>query len=166
MREISLLKNMKHHSIVQLFDVILVSGCLYMVFEYLDMDLKNLLDRKKALLTPKVVKSYLHQLLDAIDYCHMNRILHRDLKPQNLLLDCMGHIKLADFGLARTFTIPLRCYTHEVVTLWYRAPEILLGGKMYTSGVDIWSVGCIFAELVKFSFNRSRIYVYSNAISR
>lgn len=95
MREISLLKNMKHHSIVQLFDVIVAGGCIYMVFEYLDMDLKKLLDRKKQLLTPKLVKSYMHQLLEAIDYCHMNRILHRDLKPQNLLLDCAGHIKLA-----------------------------------------------------------------------
>lgn len=148
MREISLLKNMKHYSIVQLFDVIVAGGCIYMVFEYLDMDLKKLLDRKKSLLTPKLVKSYMHQLLEAIDYCHMNRILHRDLKPQNLLLDTMGHIKLADFGLARTFAIPVRAYTHEVVTLWYRAPEILLGGKLYSTGVDIWSVGCIFAEMV------------------
>lgn len=149
MREISLLKNIKHHAIVKLFEVIVAGGCLYMVFEYLDMDLKKLLDRKKFLLTAKVVKSYLHQLLQAIDYCHLNRILHRDLKPQNLLLDCRGHIKLADFGLARTFTIPLRAYTHEVVTLWYRAPEILLGGKLYSTGVDIWSIGCIFAEMVR-----------------
>ncbi len=165
MREISLLKNIKHHSIVQLFDVIVAGGCIYMVFEYLDMDLKKLLDRKKFLLTPKLVKSYLHQMLEALDYCHMNRILHRDLKvkknskfkrskiilffqPQNLLLDCAGHIKLADFGLARTFNIPLRAYTHEVITLWYRAPEILLGCKLYSTGVDIWSLGCIFAEMM------------------
>lgn len=94
MREISLLKNMRHHSIVQLFDVIVAGGCIYMVFEYLDMDLKKLLDSKKNLLTPKLAKSYMHQLLEAIDFCHLNRILHRDLKPQNLLLDCKGHIKL------------------------------------------------------------------------
>lgn len=112
------------------------------------MDLKKVLDKKKSILTPKLVKSYLHQLLDAIAYCHMNRILHRDLKPQNLLVDCKGHIKLADFGLARSFNIPMRAYTHEVVTLWYRAPEILLGAKLYSTGVDIWSLGCIFAELV------------------
>lgn len=90
----------------------------------------------------------MHQLLEALKYCHLNRILHRDLKPQNLLVDLQGHIKLADFGLARAFNIPLRAYTHEVVTLWYRAPEILLGTKLYTTGVDIWAIGCIFAEMM------------------
>lgn len=89
------------------------------------------------------------QMLDAISFCHLNRILHRDLKPQNLLVDDSGHIKLADFGLARSFNIPMRAYTHEVVTLWYRAPEILLGTKLYATGVDLWSLGCIFAEMVK-----------------
>lgn len=87
-------------------------------------------------------------MLDAISFCHLNRILHRDLKPQNLLVDESGHIKLADFGLARSFNIPMRAYTHEVVTLWYRAPEILLGTKLYATGVDLWSLGCIFAEMV------------------
>lgn len=138
---------MKHHAIVQLFDVIVAEKCLYMVFEYLDMDLKKLMDRKKAINT-NIIKSYMFQLLEAIEYCHSNRILHRDLKPQNLLINCRGHIKLADFGLARTFNLPLRNYTHEVVTLWYRAPEILLGAKLYTAAVDIWSLGCIYAEMV------------------
>lgn len=119
-----------------------------MVFEYLTMDLKKVLDKGKDVFVPKLIKSYMHQMLDAISYCHLHRILHRDLKPQNLLVDKKGHIKLADFGLARIFNIPMRCYTHEVVTLWYRAPEILLGSKFYTTGVDIWSLGCIFAEMV------------------
>jgi len=73
--------------------------------------------------------------------------MHRDLKPQNLLIDNKGVIKLADFGLARAFGLPVKTYTHEVVTLWYRAPEILLGQKQYSTPVDIWSVGCIFAEM-------------------
>jgi cyclin-dependent kinase 2 len=142
------LKDLQHHSIVQLFDVVISEASIYMVFEFLDMDLKKLLDKGKAAFTPKLVKSYMHQMLDAIAYCHMHRILHRDLKPQNLLIDLLGHIKLADFGLARSFNMPMRAYTHEVVTLWYRAPEILLGTKMYATGVDIWSLGCIFVEMI------------------
>lgn len=98
-------------------------------------------------------QSYMYQMLDAIAFCHLNRILHRDLKPQNLLVDGAGRIKLADFGLARSFNIPMRVYTHEVVTLWYRAPEILLGTKMYATGVDLWSLGCIFAEMVTWQYN-------------
>lgn len=93
-------------------------------------------------------QSYLRQLLDGIAYCHENRVLHRDLKPQNLLIDNKGCIKLADFGLARAFGLPMRAYTHEVITLWYRAPEILLGSKTYDMAVDVWSLGCIFAEMV------------------
>ncbi|XP_050090418.1 cyclin-dependent kinase 2 [Anopheles aquasalis] len=148
MREISLLKSLKHHSIVELFDVIIIDTSIYMIFEYLDMDLKKMLDRHKASFSPALVKSYMHQMLDAIAHCHLHRILHRDLKPQNLLVDRKGHLKLADFGLARAVNLPIRVFTHEVVTLWYRAPEILLGTKFYCVGVDTWSLGCIFAEML------------------
>jgi serine/threonine protein kinase len=95
-----------------------------------------------------VFQSYLYQILKGIAYCHSHRILHRDLKLANLLIDRKGVLKLADFGLARAFGVPIRTYTHEVVTLWYRAPEILLGQARYSTPVDMWSVGCIFAELV------------------
>jgi serine/threonine protein kinase len=94
------------------------------------------------------VKDFMHQLISGLDYCHSIGVVHRDLKPQNLLIDSKGTLKIADFGLARAFCIPIRAYTHEVVTLWYRAPEILLGGRLYGLGVDTWSVGTIFAELV------------------
>lgn len=97
------------------------------------------------------------QLLEGVQYLHVHRILHRDLKPQNLLIDKEGRIKLADFGLSRSFCIPTRPHTREVVTLWYRAPELLLGAKMYCPGVDIWSLGCIMAEMVmgvKYCFKK------------
>ncbi|XP_059054558.1 cyclin-dependent kinase 2 [Achroia grisella] len=147
LREISVLRELKHPSVVQLLDVLLTENKLYLVFEFLHMDLKRLMDINKGPLPLDLVKSYLRQLLDGIAYCHGRRVLHRDLKPQNLLVDAEGHIKLADFGLARAFAIPVRAYTHEVVTLWYRAPEILLGAKFYSTAVDVWSLACIFAEM-------------------
>jgi cyclin-dependent kinase len=88
------------------------------------------------------------QVLEGLAHCHANRVFHRDLKPHNLLIDTDGNIKLADFGLARAFSQARQHYTHEVVTLWYRAPEILLGKSDYSLAVDMWSVGCIFSEMV------------------
>lgn len=92
-------------------------------------------------------QAYMYQLVNGVDACHRHRTIHRDIKPQNILLNDDGWLKLADFGLARTFSVPLRRYTHEVVTLWYRAPEILLGLERYSAAVDSWSIGCIFAEM-------------------
>ncbi|XP_023239877.1 cyclin-dependent kinase 1-like [Centruroides sculpturatus] len=148
-REISLLKELNHSNIVRLQDVLMQENRLHLVFEYLSMDLKKYLDSIPSgqYMDKMLVKSYLHQILQAIVYCHQRRILHRDLKPQNLLIDQKGMIKIADFGLARAFGIPVRVYTHEVVTLWYRAPEVLLGSPRYSTPVDIWSVGCIFSEM-------------------
>lgn len=149
-REISLLKEMRDDNIVRLYDIIhLDSHKLYLVFEFLDLDLKKYMELipEGAGLEPLMVKRFMLQLCKGIKHCHSHRVLHRDLKPQNLLIDKEGNLKLADFGLARAFGVPLRAYTHEVVTLWYRAPEILLGGKQYSTGVDMWSVGCIFAEM-------------------
>jgi cyclin-dependent kinase len=119
-----------------------------LVFEYLDQDLKKYLDVCEGGLDSDVVKSFLYQLLTGVAYCHHHRVLHRDLKPQNLLINREGDLKLADFGLARAFGIPVRSYTHEVVTLWYRAPDVLLGSRKYSTPVDVWSIGCIFAEMV------------------
>lgn len=148
-REISLLKELQHPNIVRLCDVIHTERKLTLVFEFLDQDLKKLLDMCDGGLDPATTKSFLYQLLRGVAYCHQHRVLHRDLKPQNLLINREGALKLADFGLARAFGIPVRSYTHEVVTLWYRAPDVLMGSRKYSTPVDIWSVGCIFAELVE-----------------
>jgi len=147
-REISLLKQLQHPNIVRLYDVVHTEKKLTLVFEYLDQDLKKYLDSCVDGLENQTIKSFLYQLLQGIAYCHQHRVLHRDLKPQNLLINLDGELKLADFGLARAFGIPVRNYTHEVVTLWYRAPDVLLGSRKYSTPVDIWSVGCIFAEMV------------------
>ncbi len=155
-REISILKQLKHPNIVSLLDLIHGEKKLHMIFEFLDYDLKKYLDQNNGPLHPNLVKSYLYQMLDGIAYCHSKRILHRDLKPQNLLIDRNGHIKLADFGLARAFGIPIKTLTHEILTLWYRAPEILLGQREYSTPVDIWSVGCIFYEMA----HRSKIFLF------
>merc|ERR1719181_2621405 len=98
-------------------------------------------------LQPSQVRNFSHQLLTGVEFCHAHRIIHRDLKPQNLLIDANMRLKIADFGLARAFMLPMPQYTHEVVTVWYRPLEILLGSKLYSLPVDIWGVGCIFAEM-------------------
>jgi len=150
-REISLLKELQHPNIVSLKDVLMQEAKLYLIFEFLTMDLKKYMDTnvpKDGQMDPVLVKSYTYQLLQGLLFCHQRRVLHRDLKPQNLLIDKNGAIKIADFGLARAFGIPVRVYTHEVVTLWYRAPEVLLGSPKYSCPIDIWSIGTIFAEMV------------------
>ncbi|KAJ2786956.1 Cyclin-dependent kinase catalytic subunit [Coemansia interrupta] len=149
-REISLLKELQHENIVRLLDIVYNEAKLYLVFEFLDLDLKKYMDSVgSGGLPPSQVKSYMHQLVKGIAFCHAHRTLHRDLKPQNLLIDQNGMLKIADFGLGRAVGVPLRVYTHEVVTLWYRSPEILMGSRHYSIGMDMWSIGCIFAEMVQ-----------------
>ncbi|KAH8759587.1 kinase-like domain-containing protein [Hyaloscypha sp. PMI_1271] len=115
-REVSLMRELKHENIVSLHDVIHSENKLMLVFVYM-----------------------------GIDFCYTNRILHRDLKPQNLLINNKGQLKLADFGLARAFGIPVNTFSNEVV--WYRAPDVLLGLRIYNTSIDIWSLGCIMAEM-------------------
>lgn len=149
-REISILKELDHPNIVKLKEVINSDGELTLVFEFCSCDLRNFMDGRNKPLHPMVIKSYAYQIIAGVCYCHCHRVIHRDLKPQNLLLDEEAKIiRLCDFGLARAFTVPLRNYTHEVVTLWYRAPEVLLGSQYYSVAIDVWSIGCIIAELIR-----------------
>jgi cyclin-dependent kinase 5 len=120
---------------------------LTLVFEHCDQDLRKYFDSLSGEIDPDVVRSFMFQLLRGLGFCHAKNVLHRDLKPQNLLINKSGQLKLADFGLARAFGIPVRCYSAEVVTLWYRPPDVLFGAKLYTTSIDMWSAGCIFAEL-------------------
>jgi len=157
-REIGLLMELKHPNVVRLMNVIQASaGSLYLIFEYIDRDLKKFMDdsqtstdmTKRHGLRAPMVKSFLKQILSGVGFCHTYRILHRDLKPHNLLISGDGRtLKLADFGLARLFALPNGPLTQEVVTLWYRAPEVLLGDDRYGTFIDVWSIGCIFGEMI------------------
>ncbi|XP_028302559.1 cyclin-dependent kinase 18 [Gouania willdenowi] len=146
-REVSLLKNLKHANIVTLHDIIHTDRCLTLVFEYLDSDLKQYLDNCGNLMSMHNVKIFMFQLLRGLSYCHKRKILHRDLKPQNLLINYKGELKLADFGLARAKSVPTKTYSNEVVTLWYRPPDVLLGSTEYSTPIDMWGVGCILFEM-------------------
>mmetsp|Transcript_887 Transcript_887/g.529 ORF Transcript_887/g.529 Transcript_887/m.529 type:complete len:298 (-) Transcript_887:155-1048(-) len=148
LREISVLRQLKHPNIVMLNDVVQSEGRLFLVFEFVDKDLKKHFEATEGMLSAQEIKSFLWQLLRGTHYCHVKGVVHRDLKPQNILISRTGELKIADFGLARAFVPPIRPFTHEVVTLWYRAPEILLGSKSYALPIDMWSVGTIFAEMV------------------
>lgn len=152
LREVSILLELKHENVVSVKEVVVGSSMdnVYMVMEYCEHDLKGVLNKMLDLhpYGESEVKSLMLQLLKGVSYLHENWVLHRDLKTANILMNDEGILKICDFGLARMFGDPLRCFTQGVVTLWYRAPELLLGVGMYDEKVDIWSVGCIFAELV------------------
>ncbi|CAO3597709.1 unnamed protein product [Absidia cylindrospora] len=145
------MKELKHPNIVRLMDVIHTENKLILVFEFMDQDLKKFMDTNArathGALDLTAIRQFMFQLLRGIAYCHENRVLHRDLKPQNLLINKRGALKLGDFGLARAFGIPVNTFSNEVVTLWYRAPDVLLGSRMYSTSIDIWSAGCIMAEM-------------------
>nr|XP_002131308.1 negative regulator of the PHO system [Ciona intestinalis] len=148
-REASLLKTLKHANIITLHDIVHATTTLTLVFEYMVTDLSTYMEWYGSCgIHPSNAVLFTFQLLRGLDYCHQRRILHRDLKPQNLLLSDLGELKLADFGLARAKSIPTNTYSNEVVTLWYRPPDVLLGSRNYTTSLDMWGVGCIFLEML------------------
>nr|XP_046176520.1 cyclin-dependent kinase 15 isoform X3 [Oncorhynchus gorbuscha] len=148
-REASLLKGLKHANIVLLHDIIHTKEALTFVFEYVQTDLAEYMTQHPGGLHSYNVRIFMFQLLRGLSYIHGRRILHRDLKPQNLLISYLGELKLADFGLARSKSIPCQTYSSEVVTLWYRPPDVLLGSTDYSTALDIWGAGCIFIEMLQ-----------------
>ncbi|PRQ39975.1 putative protein-serine/threonine kinase CMGC-CDK-PITSLRE family [Rosa chinensis] len=150
LREINILLSFHHPSIVDVKEVVVGSNLdsIFMVMEYMEHDLKALMETMKQPFSPSEVKCLMLQLLEGVKYLHDNWVLHRDLKTSNLLLNNRGELKICDFGLARQYGSPLKPYTHLVVTLWYRAPELLLGAREYSTAIDMWSLGCIMAELL------------------
>ncbi|KAG1175005.1 hypothetical protein G6F71_004475 [Rhizopus microsporus] len=146
-REIKLLQKLKHEKIIELQQIMVSKGCVYMVLEYMDHDLSGILGHPNFTFQPSHAKSLVKQMLEGLAYLHHMGILHRDIKGSNLLINNKGELKIADFGLARVFEKnETQDYTNRVITLWYRPPELLLGATAYGPAVDIWSVGCIMLE--------------------
>jgi len=155
-REIKILKVLNHKNIVRLKEIVTSKGSdynqgkgsIYMVMEFCDHDLTGLTDAGQKFTVPQI-KCYMKQLLEGLAYCHAQKVLHRDIKGSNLLISNDGQLKLADFGLARAYdNEKSKVYTNRVITLWYRPPELLLGATAYGPSIDMWSAGCIFAELL------------------
>ncbi|KAJ3683830.1 hypothetical protein LUZ60_014057 [Juncus effusus] len=148
LREIKLLKELKDPNIIELIDAFPHKGNLHIVFEFMDTDLEAVIKDRNIVLSPADIKSYIQMTLKGLAFCHKKWVLHRDMKPNNLLIGSDGQLKLGDFGLARVFGSPDRKFTHQVFARWYRAPELLYGTKQYGPSVDVWGAGCVFAELL------------------
>lgn len=146
LREINTLLKAQHPNIVTVREIVVGNDMdkIFIVMDYIEHDMMSFMKKmkeKKQKFSPERAKSLMLQLLKAVAHMHDNWIIHRDLKPSNLLLSSDGVLKVGDFGMAREYGSPLKPYTSLVVTLWYRAPELLLGCKQYSTPVDVWSVG-------------------------
>jgi CTD kinase subunit alpha len=148
MREIKLLQSLRHQNVINLHEMMVSKGSVYMVFEYMDHDLTGVLSQQQFTFTAAHLKSLCHQMLSGLAYLHHKGVIHRDMKGSNILINNRGELKIADFGLARFYQKRRRSdYTNRVITLWYRPPELLLGATEYGPEVDMWSAGCIMLEL-------------------
>ncbi|PBC25270.1 cyclin-dependent kinase 20 isoform X1 [Apis cerana] len=151
-REIKILQQLKHLNIIELLDAFPAGLDFIMVFEYMPTGLWEIIKDNDILLTPVQIKIYIKMILEGIAYIHEKNIIHRDLKPANLLINEKGILKIADFGLGRLLWKNVtKPYSHQIATRWYRAPELLYGARYYTSAIDMWSIGCIFGELLNKS---------------
>lgn len=151
----ALCSELSHPNVIKLIEIILEDKCIFMVFEYAEHDLLQIIHHHtqptRHPIPPATVKSIMFQLLNGCQYLHANWVLHRDLKPANIMVTSSGEVRIGDLGLARLFNKPLHSLfsgDKVVVTIWYRAPELLLGSRHYTPAIDMWAIGCIFAELL------------------
>lgn len=150
-----ILKALNHDNIVRLKEIVTskdsgdIPKNVFMVFEYLEYDLTGIIETKEINIKLDHVKSWSHQLLKGVQYMHINKIVHRDLKASNLLINRRGELKIADWGLARSWNPEMNRLTNRVITLWYRPPELLLGCTNYSTKIDMWSVGCVIAEMFR-----------------
>jgi serine/threonine protein kinase len=158
-REVSLLKELDHPNIIKVVEVIYNMPKLHLIMEYMDTDLKKYLDKHKPLAISKI-QFVMKQILEGVNAMHSSRVIHRDLKPENIFIDSDDQVKIGDFGISRTFGVSSKPMSPEVVTIFYRAPELALGMKEYSIPIDMWSCGCIFAEL----FTTSPIFQVKNDI--
>lgn len=154
-REVALNRELRHENIVWLREVMLEHHSIFLVFEYVEHDMLQIIHYHLSVLRKPLdgvmIKSLIWQLLRGIQYLHENWIMHRDLKPANILMTSQGVVKIGDLGLARIYSDPMvSLYSTDmvVVTIWYRAPELLLGARHYTDGIDMWAIGCIWGELL------------------
>ncbi|RVE53868.1 hypothetical protein evm_001530 [Chilo suppressalis] len=147
LREIRMLKNLKHPNLVNLIEVFRRKRKLHLVFEYCDHTVLHELEKYPSGCPELLSKQIIWQTLQGVAYCHRHNCIHRDVKPENILLTGAGVVKLCDFGFARMIS-PGESYTDYVATRWYRAPELLVGDTMYSTPVDVWAIGCVFAELL------------------
>lgn len=149
LREVALLQQCDHPNVIRLREIVHSDRHLYAIMDHLDLDLRAYTKACGPMTSMRLLQNMACMCFRGIEYCHAMRIMHRDIKPSNILVNVETmQVKLADFGLARSFSLPLKQCTHEVVTLWYRAPEILMGAKMYGPAIDIWSMGTVFVEMV------------------
>ncbi|KAK7195797.1 mitogen-activated protein kinase [Novymonas esmeraldas] len=145
-REVRMLQLLRHPNVIRLEDVFRREGKLYLVFEFIDHTILQLLETTTRGLSHRELRRYTYQLLRGIEFCHKHNVIHRDVKPENVLIDESGMLKLCDFGFARQMSAKGK-YTDYVATRWYRAPELLVGDVSYGKPVDVWALGCMFAEL-------------------
>lgn len=148
LREIRMLKKLRHENLVNMIEVFRRKKRFYLVFEYMDHTILDELEAVDGGLGEDKSREHIFQIIRAIDFCHQNHIIHRDVKPENVLVSSLGVIKLCDFGFARMLSANGEIYTDYVATRWYRAPELLVGDTKYGKEVDIWAIGCLFAEMM------------------